>query len=77
MKPKLLILMQYILVTALKKATREQKLALELSAAKKERDFYLSRVDQSRALDAIEERLKKVHCLYTTTKNYVKKVFFF
>lgn len=57
--------MQYILVTALKKATREQKLALELSAAKKERDFYLSRVDQSRALDAIEERLKKVHCLYT------------
>ncbi|XP_020208012.1 pre-rRNA-processing protein ESF2 [Cajanus cajan] len=44
---------------ALKKATREQKLAVELSAAKRERDFYLSRVDQSRALDAIEERLKK------------------
>nr|KYP44731.1 Pre-rRNA-processing protein esf2 [Cajanus cajan] len=44
---------------ALKKATREQKLAVELSAAKRERDFYLSKVDQSRALNAIEERLKK------------------
>ncbi|RDX82445.1 esf2, partial [Mucuna pruriens] len=44
---------------ALKKATREQKLAVELSAAKRERDFYLSKVDQSRALSAIEERLKK------------------
>ncbi|WVZ13698.1 hypothetical protein V8G54_011264 [Vigna mungo] len=44
---------------AFKKAIREQKLAVELSAAKRERDFYLSRVDQSRALNAIEERLKK------------------
>ncbi|KAK7316146.1 hypothetical protein VNO77_34919 [Canavalia gladiata] len=44
---------------ALKKAIREQKLALELSAAKRERDFYLSKVDQSRALRSIEERLKK------------------
>ncbi|XP_061341427.1 pre-rRNA-processing protein ESF2 [Gastrolobium bilobum] len=44
---------------ALKKAVREQKLAVELSAAKRERDFYLSKVDQSRALNAIEERLKK------------------
>ncbi|KAF7819496.1 pre-rRNA-processing protein ESF2 [Senna tora] len=44
---------------AYKKAIREQKLALELSAAKRERDFYLSRVDQSRALSSIEERLKK------------------
>ncbi|TKY46483.1 Pre-rRNA-processing protein esf2 [Spatholobus suberectus] len=44
---------------ALKKAIREQKLAVELSAAKRERDFYLSKVDQSRALSAIEERLKK------------------
>ncbi|KVI09431.1 pre-rRNA-processing protein ESF2 [Cynara cardunculus var. scolymus] len=44
---------------AYKNATREQKLALELSAAKKERDFYLSKVDQSRALSSIDERLKK------------------
>ncbi|KAF8037635.1 hypothetical protein BT93_B0489 [Corymbia citriodora subsp. variegata] len=44
---------------AYKNAIREQKLALELSAAKRERDFYLSKVDQSRALSSIEERLKK------------------
>ncbi|BBH00470.1 RNA-binding family protein with RRM/RBD/RNP motifs [Prunus dulcis] len=44
---------------AYKKATREQKLALEISAAKRERDFYLSKVDKSRALSCIEERLKK------------------
>lgn len=46
---------------AYKHAIREQKLALEISAAKRERDFYLSKVDKSRALNSIEERLKKVH----------------
>lgn len=40
-------------------AVREQKLALELSAAKRERDFYLTQVDKSRALNSIEERMKK------------------
>nr|GMC59339.1 pre-rRNA-processing protein ESF2 [Ipomoea batatas]GMC62069.1 pre-rRNA-processing protein ESF2 [Ipomoea batatas] len=40
-------------------AVREQKLALEVSVAKKERDFFLTQVDKSRALSAIEERLKK------------------
>ncbi|XP_071718027.1 pre-rRNA-processing protein esf2 [Rutidosis leptorrhynchoides] len=44
---------------AYKNATREQKLALELSAARKERDFYLKKVDQSRAISSIDERLKK------------------
>ncbi|XP_039064867.1 activator of basal transcription 1-like [Hibiscus syriacus] len=44
---------------AYKSAIREQKPALELSAAKRERDFSLSKVDQSRALSAIEERMKK------------------
>ncbi|KAJ4729333.1 pre-rRNA-processing protein ESF2 [Melia azedarach] len=44
---------------AYKNAIREQKLALEISAAKRERDFYLSKVDKSRALSSIEERLKK------------------
>lgn len=44
---------------AYKNATREQKLALEISAAKRERDHYLSKVDKSRALSAIEERMKK------------------
>ncbi|WMV13313.1 hypothetical protein MTR67_006698 [Solanum verrucosum] len=40
-------------------AVREQKLALELSAAKRERDFHLTQVDKSRALSSIEERMKK------------------
>ncbi|CAA3000861.1 pre-rRNA-processing ESF2 [Olea europaea subsp. europaea] len=44
---------------AYKSAIREQKLALEISAAKREQDFYLSKVDQSVALSNIEERLKK------------------
>ncbi|CAL5325659.1 unnamed protein product [Camellia sinensis] len=44
---------------AYKNAIREQKMALEISAAKRERDFYLSKVDQSRALISIEERMKK------------------
>lgn len=47
-------------IAAYKNASREQKLALEISAAKKERDFYLSKVEKSRALTAIEERMKKV-----------------
>ncbi|XP_065864956.1 pre-rRNA-processing protein ESF2 isoform X2 [Euphorbia lathyris] len=44
---------------AYKSAAREQKLALEISAAKRERDFYLTKVEKSRALTSIEERLKK------------------
>ncbi|KAJ8426351.1 hypothetical protein Cgig2_023883 [Carnegiea gigantea] len=44
---------------ARKNAVREQKLQMELSAAKKERDFYLSKVEQSRALKEIQERMKK------------------
>lgn len=42
-----------------KNRTREQKLAMEISAAKRERDFYMSKVDQSRALNSIKERIKK------------------
>eukprot|EP00271_Cylindrocystis_brebissonii_P004892 TRINITY_DN16813_c0_g1_i1.p1 TRINITY_DN16813_c0_g1~~TRINITY_DN16813_c0_g1_i1.p1 ORF type:complete len:421 (-),score=100.46 TRINITY_DN16813_c0_g1_i1:472-1734(-) len=44
---------------AYRNAVREQKLAAEISAATKERDFYLSRVDQSRAIAAMTERKKK------------------
>lgn len=44
---------------AFKNAEREQKMALEISIAKKERDFYLNKVDESRKLTAIEERMKK------------------
>lgn len=49
-----------IISAAYKNAIREQKLALEISAAKRESSFYLSKVDQSRALISIEERIKKV-----------------
>eukprot|EP00891_Asterochloris_glomerata_P006664 jgi/Astpho2/6664/Aster-05021 len=44
---------------AYQNAVREQKLATEISAAKRERDFYLSRVDKSRALMAMQERQQK------------------
>lgn len=41
------------------KAIRDQKLAAELAAAQRERDFYLSRVDRAKAASAIAERRKK------------------
>ncbi|XP_057830775.1 pre-rRNA-processing protein ESF2 [Cryptomeria japonica] len=44
---------------AYKNAVHEQKLTMELAAAKKERDFYLDKVEQSRAISSFEERLKK------------------
>ena len=37
---------------------REQRLATEISAAKRDRDFYLSRIDEATAIDAMEERKK-------------------
>ncbi|KAH7441400.1 hypothetical protein KP509_03G036600 [Ceratopteris richardii] len=44
---------------AYKNAVREQKQAADISAAKRERDFYLSKVDQSKAISAMEERKLK------------------
>jgi ESF2/ABP1 family protein len=41
---------------AYEKAVREQKLANELSAAKRERDFYLAQVDRAKAVAAISQR---------------------
>ena len=41
------------------RAVREQKLVAEISAAKRERDFYLSRVDQAKAEQAMSERRRK------------------
>jgi len=38
------------------KAVREQRMAQELSAAKRERDFYLSRVDKAKAISAMKQR---------------------
>ncbi|KNA23520.1 hypothetical protein SOVF_024110 [Spinacia oleracea] len=45
--------------TTIKNATREQRLRMELSSANKEQDFYLSKVDQSRAFSEIEKRMAK------------------
>ncbi|EFJ16662.1 hypothetical protein SELMODRAFT_421778 [Selaginella moellendorffii] len=41
------------------KAVHDQKLAAEISAAKRERDFYLARVDQSKTIKAIQEKKKR------------------
>jgi ESF2/ABP1 family protein len=38
------------------KAIREQKMQLELAAAKKERDFYLQKVEQSKQIEAMVRR---------------------
>jgi len=46
---------------AYQNAVREQKLANELSAATRERDFYMSRVDRAKAEDAKEKRRKVGH----------------
>lgn len=34
----------------------DQKLAMEISAAKRERDFYLSRIDKSKGIAAMQQR---------------------
>ena len=39
---------------------REQKLNLEITAAKKQRDHYLSNAEKSRTQKFIKERIKKV-----------------
>lgn len=41
------------------KALREKKIQLELSVAKKERDFYIEKMDQAKALEAMKERRAK------------------
>ncbi|XP_021724385.1 pre-rRNA-processing protein ESF2-like isoform X1 [Chenopodium quinoa] len=45
--------------TTYNNAIRDQKLRMEISAGNKERDFYLNKVDQSRALSEIEKRMVK------------------
>lgn len=56
---------------AQKCAVREQKLNLEISAAKRERDFYLKKVDQSRGLTSMQERVNKVSVQYVLLLSYV------
>ena len=41
------------------KAAREQRQRLELEMAKKERDFYMARVEQAKMIASMEERRKK------------------
>lgn len=48
---------------AYQNAVRDQRLAHEISAAKRERDFYMSRVDKAKGIAAQQERKRKVnHC---------------
>ena len=44
---------------AYQRAVHDQKLAMEISAAKRERDFYLSRVDKSKGIKAIKKRKRE------------------
>ena len=41
------------------KALKEKKMQLELAVAKKERDFFLAKMDQAKALEAMKERRAK------------------
>lgn len=41
------------------RAIKEQRLAAEISAATKERDFYLGQVDRAKAIESIKERKRK------------------
>lgn len=45
---------------AYQNAIREQKLAAEISAAKRERDFYMGQVDKAKGIEAMKERKRKV-----------------
>ena len=47
-------------LAAYQNAVREQKLAAEISAATRERDFYLSRVDRAKGNAAIKARKDKL-----------------
>ena len=54
-------------MAAYKSAIREQKLNMVMSAAKREKDFYLSKVEKSRAMTEIDERMKRVLTLFEGT----------
>jgi ESF2/ABP1 family protein len=45
-----------VVSAAYQRAVHDQKLAMEISAAKRERDFYLSRVDKSKGIAAMQQR---------------------
>ena len=57
----MLLLLSWVrLRTAYQKAVREQRMAAEVSAAKRDRDFFLSRVDKAKGVAAQEARKRKV-----------------
>ncbi|KAK9707038.1 hypothetical protein RND81_07G169000 [Saponaria officinalis] len=58
--------------TAHKHAVREEKMRMELVAAKKERDFYISKVEKSRALSEIDQRMKKKRKAETGTEEDIE-----
>ena len=45
-----------VVCAAYQRAVHDQKLAMEISAAKRERDFYLSRIDKSKGIAAMQQR---------------------
>ena len=47
------------LPAAYQKAVKEQRLALELASATRERDFYLKQVDQGKAIDAMAAKQQR------------------
>ena len=53
-------LRRHSLHAAYQNAVREQKLAAEISAAKRERDFYMGQVDKAKGIEAMKERKRKV-----------------
>lgn len=53
-------LTSYLGTAAYQNAVREQKLAAEISAAKRERDFYMGQVDKAKGIEAMAERKRKV-----------------
>ena len=50
----------FMVFAAYQNAVREQKLAAEISAAKRERDFYMGQVDKAKGIEAMKERKRKV-----------------
>ena len=62
-------LSSYVSLAAYQNAVREQKLAAEISAAKRERDFYMGQVDKAKGIEAMKERKRKVRKLRPTFQN--------
>ena len=62
-----------VCITAYERAIREDKIRTEFAQAKREREFYLSKVDQAKALKAITTRKRK-HQFKRNSTNTMKNV---